>query len=358
MSCAKDKGFKVSEVSEGFKVRAFAYRQPDEAVRKASSSGGAFTALAAKVIGNGGEVYGAAWSETLDVEHRRATTIEQLQALRGSKYVHSRLGQTFAEVLATLNEGRQVMFVGTPCQTKALRLFLDKSGSGLADSSNLLLVDFICHGVASPIVWHHYLKWQEGKLSRKYKQEVRITSVSMRDKRNGWKDYQVTLGYEGTKAAAGSSAATIKGEISEHASDNPFTRAHGSNLILSSACYKCQAKGGTSGSDITLADFWGIDRLLPEMNDDRGTSLVLVNTKRGEEAFAKAMSDADASNLKEIATADALANNRSWSTPSAPHPKQAKFMATYAKASNFRLHVLKFAPYTIRGFLRYLRRQF
>lgn len=355
MSCVKDKGFKVSE---GFKVRAFAYRQPDEAVRKASSSGGAFTALAAKVIADGGEVYGAAWSETLDVEHRRVTALSQLQALRGSKYVQSHLGQTFADVEKSLNEGRQVMFVGTPCQTKALRLFLDKSGSGLADSSNLLLVDFICHGVANPAVWRHYLKWLQQKLSRKHKQEVRITSVTMRDKRHGWKDYHVTLGYEGGKVAAESSAAMVSGEISEHASDNPFTRAHGSNLILRSSCYNCQAKGGTSGSDITLADFWGIDRLLPEMNDDRGTSLVLVNTKRGEEAFAEAMSDADASNLKEIAAADALANNRSWSTPSAPHPKQAKFMATYAKASNFRLHVLRFAPYTIRGFLRYLRRQF
>lgn len=354
MSCAKDKGFKVSE---GFKVRAFAYRVADETVRMASSSGGAFTALAAKVIADGGEVYGAAWSETLDVEHRCASSLSQLQALRGSKYVQSHLGQTFADVEKSLTDGRRVMFVGTPCQTKALRLFLDKSGNALAESSQLLIVDFICHGVASPIVWHHYLKWQEQKLSRRYKQDVRITSVSMRDKRNGWKDYQVTLGYEGIKAAAGSSAATIKGEISEHASDNPFTRAHGSNLILSSACYKCQAKGGTSGSDITLADFWGIDKLLPAMNDDRGTSLVLVNTKRGEEAFAKAMGDADASHLKEVPVADALANNHSWSTAPTPHPKQAKFMANYATAANFRLYVLRFAPYTIRGFLRYLKRQ-
>lgn len=321
-------------------LATFAFNHGSNEIRRQSSSGGAFSALAQRTIENGGVVFGARWTETLDVEHVGVTGIAELEALRGSKYVQSNTQGTFCEVMEALSQERQVMYVGTPCQIKALRRFV-----GNARGENLLLVDFVCHGTSSPAVWHYYIGHLQDSLAARAGEKVRVTHVSMRDKRHGWKNYNVTLGYE-------SASGRTKGEITSHSSDNPFIRAHGGNLILRPSCSRCFSKAGRSGSDITLADFWGIENVLPAMNDDKGTSLVLVNTERG----MKALAAIGAQNMQEVEVKAALAQNRSWQMPSAPHPKRDIFMAAYDKAASFRWLVIRYIPYTIRGLIRKLKR--
>ena len=323
--------------SERKPLRALAVVNADDEVRRLSSSGGAFSLLAEKVISQGGAVCGARWNSSLDVEHTLVTTVQELAALRGSKYVQSSAAHTLGRVRDYLREGRRVMFVGTPCQVMALRRFL-----GSQDPDNLLTVDFICHGTASPAVWHYYIDQCERQMSRKQHDGMKVTSVSMRDKRNGWKNYQVTLRYE---SADGSRHC----EESCHSSDNPFIRAHGSNLILRPSCAQCPAKSGRSMSDITMADFWGIEKVVPPMDDDRGTSLLLINTGKGN-GFVSDIAGT------EVEVSEALASNRSWAMPSAPHPKREQFMRGYRTARSFRWYVIRFVPYTIRGLLRKLRR--
>jgi len=136
---------------------AYACMARDDALRKASSSGGVFSLLAQDTLGLGGVVFGAVLDERMDVVHERAETNEDLPALQGSKYVQSRMGSTYREVRDSLRSGRAVLFSGTPCQVAGLRSYLGR------DFDGLLCVDIVCHGVPSPRVWHRYLQHLEGE---------------------------------------------------------------------------------------------------------------------------------------------------------------------------------------------------
>lgn len=232
----------------------------DETVRLSSSSGGIFTALAEKVISDGGKVYGARFNKNLDVEHCGADSLEGIADFRGSKYLQSALGDTYKNVRSELDRGTKVLFSGTPCQVAGLRRFLRK------DYENLIAVDFVCHGVPSPAVWQGYLRTFS---------KASIDYASFRDKQQGWHCFGVRL----------------KGALRSNArewhrfgifSDNRFMKVFLANLSLRPSCYDCPAKSGSSGSDITLGDFWGIEYIDSTMDDDRGTSLVLVNSPKGQ----------------------------------------------------------------------------
>ena len=147
-------------------------------VRQESSSGGVFTAIANKVISDGGVVFGAQYDENWNVVHQFAETIDDCRAFRGSKYVQSRIGDTYKQVEFFLREGRSVLFSGTPCQISALKNFLCK------DYDNLVLVDIVCHGVPSPMIWKEYL--QSLNLHQ-------ISSISHKDKSTGWRSYSFTI---------------------------------------------------------------------------------------------------------------------------------------------------------------------
>lgn len=232
----------------------------NEEVRQKSSSGGIFHLLAEKTIGEGGVVFGARFDENWQVVIDYAEDMEGVEAFMGSKYVQARMENAYVDAKRFLNEGRKVLFSGTPCQVAGLHKFLRKS------YDNLLSVDLICHGVPSPKVWRMYLE-------EVVKQGQSISCVEFRNKEKGWKKFSFFLSYN----RVGKTVSMLSPFTENH-----YMKAFLSDIILRPSCYECKARGCSSQSDITIADFWGIETLLPEMDDDKGTSLVLVNTNAGK----------------------------------------------------------------------------
>ena len=220
-----------------------------------SSSGGIFTLLAAHILRQGGTVFGAGFDEKFRVCHQRIDCIEDIAKLRTSKYVQSDIGLTFREAEEVLKQGKVVLFAGTPCQIAGLKQYLKK------DYDNLYTQDIICHGVPSPKIWEQYLsEAHNGK---------DISSISFRDKTLGWNDFSMKVTYKYGSA------------YRELATKDPFERAFLANLILRPSCYQCQYKTVERVSDITLADYWGVETVHPELKEQQGVSLVLTHTEKG-----------------------------------------------------------------------------
>ncbi len=247
-------------------------RHRDEAVRQASSSGGAFSLLADRIFAMGGVVYGAAMRDGR-VAHVCATNGAELAALRGSKYVQSAIGDAYSEIEAHLKAGRPVLFTGAPCQTAGLAAFLGKPWD------NLYLVDFICHGTPSPKVFAQYLASIEAREGSK------VVSFSFREKDRGWHESGLQMGTR-VKLANGK-------EIRRYpALRDSYMNGFLEDIYLRPACYECRFKViPKHTADITIADFWGVNRVLPQLNDGRGTSLLLIHNARGKALF-DAVSDA------------------------------------------------------------------
>ena len=241
-------------------IKTYAAKNKDEIVRLQSSSGGIFTLLATKTINNGGVVFGAKFDEQWKVVHDYVETIEDLAKFRGSKYVQSRINDNYIKVEQFLKQGRQVLFSGTPCQIAGLKKYLIK------EYKNLICVDIICHGVPSPMIW------------QKYKAQFELSytsSISFRDKSNSWKTYEVVVSKD------------QKEVIRETVGQNVYMKIFLSDLCLRPSCAICPAKDGKSKSDITIADFWGIQYIHPEFDDDKGCNLVLINSEKGLNFFNK-----------------------------------------------------------------------
>ena len=266
-------------------LQVFAAKNKNEIQRLHSSSGGIFILLAEQTIQNGGVVFGARFDQNWEVEHCYAETIEELQPLMRSKYVQSRIANTYKEVEAFLRHGRRVLFVGTSCQIAGLHKFLRK------DYDNLLTVDFICHGVPSPGVWYKYL--EEIIRDKSSRSEVTgkntvlpfsLKSVPVREKQLGgyhWKKFGFVV--HGKSPSEGDQNSVL---LSTVFNENDFMRGFLSNLILRPSCYSCPAKDGKSGSDLTIADFWGVENLYPEFDDDKGVGVVFVHTEKGKSIFS------------------------------------------------------------------------
>ena len=236
--------------------------------RMASSSGGVFIALAENVVAGGGTVFGAVFDDGWQVAHTCADTVGGLRPMMGSKYVQSRVGGAYARAEKLLKEGRKVMFTGTPCQTAGLRSFLRK------EYDNLLAVDIMCHGVPSPGVWRRYL---EDNFTNNG--GTRITAINFRDKRKeGWARYNVVIrGTDGDRERELSASVYVA---------NPFMRGFMADAYLRPSCHRCPFKHGASGGDLIIADYWGAARAVPDFADDKGVSLVIVNTEKGRKAVA------------------------------------------------------------------------
>lgn len=284
-------------------LQTFAAINPDAEVRRTSSSGGVFTALAEQVIDAGGVVFGAAFDAHWEVRHRYAETREELAAFRGSKYVQSVIGDTFLQAERFLKSGRQVLFSGTPCQIAGLRRFLRR------DYDHLLCVDFVCHGVPSPGVFRAYLAEEMTKIAHKGEKKYRfafstipsipkadvlaarlgcrIDDIRFRDKTNGWKKFRFALSLSKASAAGEKipfcALTDDERTTSSCFTENAFMQAFLRDLILRPSCYACPAKCFRSGSDLTLGDYWGVEHEAPHLDDDGGTSLVFANSGRGQQ---------------------------------------------------------------------------
>lgn len=230
----------------------------NEKIRLDSSSGGIFSLIAEQVITGGGVVFGASFNNNFDVEHSFVETIEEVGKFRGSKYVQSRIGNIYSQVKMFLQARRLVLFSGTPCQIAGLKSFLGKS------YDNLICTDIICHGVPSPYVWRKYIEFREEKAGSSVK------SIAFRLKNEGWKRYSVSFRFMNDT------------EYQQNLHQDLYMRAFLKDICLRPSCYDCQFKTLHRQSDITLADFWGVQNLFPEMDDDKGTSLIFINSEIGQ----------------------------------------------------------------------------
>lgn len=238
--------------------QVYAVRHKDDNVRMSSRSGGIFTALSDIVLENKGVVYGCVLNDEFQAEHFRAETRQERDRMRGSKYIQSNVGDTFGAVKKDLNNGKQVLFSGTSCQIAGLKLYLKR------DYDNLLCIDIVCHGVASPLIWKKYLEWQKEK-NKDY-----ISAVDFRNKKEfGWRAHVESLAFHSGKV--------LHSKI--------FTSMFYEHSALRPCCFRCPFKSVMHPGDITIADYWGIEKAAPEFDDDKGVSLVLVNNTKGTEWF-------------------------------------------------------------------------
>lgn len=247
--------------------RCYSAYQKDETIRKESSSGGLFYTLAKYIIEQGGVVFGAGWSEKLQLKHQKADCLTDLNKLMRSKYVQSDTSEVYNEAMHLLNDGKKVLFCGTPCQIAAMRSFLRGK-----EYDGLYLIDVVCQGVPSPILFRKYIDEVESKY------QTRVTDVTFRSKKYGWRCGLLLL----LQCEDGRS-------IEIRYKKNTFYRAFLRNYMLRESCYQCQFKYPQKGcfSDITLADFWRIGTEKPFKCDsyESGVSAVLINTSKGETLF-------------------------------------------------------------------------
>jgi len=286
-------------------LKIYAVKNPDDEVRCASSSGGVFSLIAEHMIKNGGIVFGARFNDNWEVIHDYTETIEGLAAFRGSKYVQSIIGDTYKTVEEFLRRGRKILYTGTPCQIAGLKAFLGES------YNNLLTVDFVCHGVPSPLVWKKYLDEVIKTMNIQY-----ISSINFRNKNYGWRHFNLAITY--------SDKTQNDVLFIENLNVNSFFKGFLYNLYLRPSCYNCPVKLLKSGSEITIADYWGIWKILPDFDDNKGVSLVLVNTEKGEKLYS--LLD---KNERETTYAEALRENSMIEKSVLPHRNRALFFEKY-----------------------------
>lgn len=276
---------------------AYAARHKDIDEVMHSRSGAAFAAISDYILERGGVVYGAGYRDHFRVVHKRATTKEERDEFRGSKYVQSDLTGVFRQVKEDLRNGLTVLFSGTPCQTSGLNAFV-----GQKLRNNLVLVDIVCHGVPGPFLWRDYISYLEKK------QGDEIVVVNFRDKELfGWGAHK-----ESYKFKNGGGKMT-------------FTYLFYKHIMFRHSCGNCHFCNTHRPSDITLADFWGWQNNVPGMNDDdKGVSLVLVNTEKGRELFDSIKTKLDA---REVKMENSLQPNLQH--PSIIHPKRMQFEKDY-----------------------------
>ena len=251
----------INQQAEQHSIATYAATNSNGAVREQSSSGGIFTMLAEETINNGGIVFGAVFNEDWEVEHIYVDDVNDLKRLRGSKYVQSHIGNSYAMAEKFLKEGKEVLFSGTPCQIAGLKRFLRK------EYIKLKTVDFVCHGTPSPLIWKTYLKeiCHTNSITD-------ITDIQFRNKTLGWKTYSLQI-----KGRENDGKERI---FREPLNKNLYMRCFLCDLCLRPSCYQCPARNGKSGSDITLGDLWGAEQICPEIDDDRGLSLVIVRKEQ------------------------------------------------------------------------------
>ena len=229
----------------------------DEKKRRESQSGGAFSVIAEYVLAQHGVVYGAALDDDLNCRYQRVDKAEELVKLKGSKYVQAEVGEVYQSIREDLKKGSKVLFGGTACAVLGLKTFLGEEPEGL------ITCDLVCHGVASPDVYRHYRDYQEKRHGEK------LTGFNFRDKKFGWHSHVETFTLESGKEEA----------------DVLYRNLYYGHLCMRESCYHCPFADMSRVSDITIGDFWGIEKTHAEWDDNLGISLFITNTPKGEAVF-------------------------------------------------------------------------
>jgi len=239
----------------------YAVKNKDRNVLKNSSSGGMFTAIYEYVIDNSGVVFGAKYDESFNVVHSKAQTKEECSEFRGSKYAQSDLKNIFREVKASLESDIFTLFVGNPCQVFGLKRYLKK------DYDKLITCDIVCHGVPSPKLFNDYKKFVEKKKKNK------IKKINMKSKELGWYTPRIKIKFKDGK------------EIIDKTITKLWINLYNTNYISRPCCYNCKFTSLSRPSDITIGDYWGIEKVKTNFFDYLGVSLVLLNTEKGKKIF-------------------------------------------------------------------------
>ncbi len=251
---------KMTKSKENY-PQAYAVHNKNEKELLNSSSGGMFSILANYVLENNGVVFGAAYNDNNEVEHIKVENKQELAKLRNSKYVQSNIKNTYKEAEKNLIEDRMVLFTGTPCQISGLKAFLGK------EYDKLILADIVCHGVPNQKVFKKYLDF----LEQKFKSKVKSYNFRNKDQ-NGWGLY--------------AKIETEDGRIRyKNSAFDPYYNAFLECKMYRESCYNCHYTSFYRDSDITLADYWGILGIHPEFYSEKGVSLVLVNSNKGDKIF-------------------------------------------------------------------------
>ena len=278
-----------------------AHYRGDDSVWYKSSSGGAFTAITDYVFNKGGIVYGATYNDVFAVIHERANNKEEAIKFRGSKYVQSNLRDCFKEIRSLLRDNQNVLFSGTPCQVAGLKSFLGR------DYENLLTVDLICHCVPSPRVFQDYIRFIQDKYQK------RITQINMKDKTLGWNTFQTPRIY----FEDGSSIFNIE-------DSRLWETIFYSHIAIRPSCHSCRFSTLNRVGDITIGDYWGVEKNHPQFNNVNGASIVLVNSEKGRSAFPDISSHLK---YEETDVVSALPDSLVYSTT--PHPYRDHFWKDY-----------------------------
>lgn len=279
-----------------YKTVAFACKNKDNAVRIKSASGGIFSVLAEKVLSEGGFVYGVAFDNSFMAHHIRIEKSSDLIKLRRSKYLQSYVGNVFTSVKNDLVNDKPVLFSGTPCQCAGLISFLDK------EYENLIIVEVLCHGTPSPVIWKNYLNYR----IKKSKGSQKIIECMFKTKdtspKSSWSNSYMYIKLD-------------KGEHNVNGNHDPYMMLFvRSNVILNDSCYECRYRNliDRGYADISICDFWNIDRISPDFDDDKGISLMMIHSRKGNEFLESCK---DKMELLNVNPKKALSHNASSSPP-------------------------------------------
>lgn len=294
----------LKESTEKFEKKVYACWHKNKKIKKDSTSGGAFSTLAENILEEGGIVYGAGFDPEFKVIHKAIADKERLEQLRGSKYVQSEIGDSYRQVKKYLKTGKKVLFSGTPCQIAGLYSYLGDRFSG-----QLYTVDLVCHGVPSPMVYQDYLNY----MKKRYQSPVK--KISFRDKKRGWFNFSMSIEF-------------MNGVChSQSTYENPYIRGFLRELFLRPSCHQCLYANTERVADLTLADFWGYEnRGIRDRDNDTGISMVMINTKYGDNLFWKV---SDKLRYYERSVEDAIKGNQALRKCFSPSSVRKEFWKDY-----------------------------
>ena len=251
----------------------------NEEIRINSTSGGIFSALAEVFINQGGYVVGAEYTEDFGIHHIVISNADKIKNIRQSKYAQSELGDIFNKIRSLLNKNEKVLFCGSPCQVAGLKNYLMK------DYDNLLIVDFICRGIISQKIYKNYLESVERHTNST------ITKVQFKNKDFGWNRFSTKLSLEDGRSYH-----------KDRYNDEYMLGYLKYNLFLRPCCHECEFKTLPRISDVSLGDFWGIGNVKKELDNDKGTSVVIINSEKGAKFFdlLNDLIDSESSTIEQV----------------------------------------------------------
>lgn len=298
---------------------AYIVRNKDAEIVKNSTSGGAVTAFCEEILNKNGIIFGGAFDKDFEVKHMSAEKAEELKKFRSSKYVQSDLTDTFKRIKKNLEDGRYVMFTGTPCQVEGLLKYLQKP------YDKLFTVDFVCRAVPSPLVWRKYRELK----TKKYKSE--ITYANFREKTYGYHSANLTLRFANGKKSI------------ENTKTDYMLKSFFDGICSRPSCYECSFRKVDRVSDLTVFDCWNISRYVPELaDDDKGYTAVIVQSEKGRQM----LKDVAEKLIMHKADVDALINNDGFMAVTNPrkHPKKDEYFEMLSQGAELDKVVQTFVP--------------